>query len=72
MGKETEFVRFPDADHNLSRTGTPNLRIARLDEITGLVCKISYKNKKRGEGIKPSPFACPPKRYIDLKSLSAH
>lgn len=35
MGKVTEFVRFPDADHNLSRTGTPNLRVARLDEITG-------------------------------------
>ncbi|WP_252502361.1 S9 family peptidase [Sporosarcina sp. Marseille-Q4943] len=35
MGKETEFVRFPDADHNLSRTGAPNLRIARLNEITG-------------------------------------
>jgi dipeptidyl aminopeptidase/acylaminoacyl peptidase len=33
MGKETEFVRFPDADHNLSRTGIPNLRIARLNEI---------------------------------------
>ena len=35
MGKETEFVRFPNADHNLSRTGLPNLRIARLEEITG-------------------------------------
>lgn len=35
MGKETEFVRFPDADHNLSRVGTPNLRVARLNEITG-------------------------------------
>lgn len=35
MGKETVFVRFPDADHNLSRTGTPNLRIERLDQITG-------------------------------------
>ncbi|MDS9470315.1 S9 family peptidase [Sporosarcina pasteurii] len=35
MGKETELVRFPDADHNLSRTGLPNLRIARLNEITG-------------------------------------
>jgi len=35
MGKETEFVRFPDADHNLSRTGTPNLRIERLNQITG-------------------------------------
>ncbi|MBE1554998.1 S9 family peptidase [Sporosarcina limicola] len=39
MGKETEFVRFPDADHNLSRTGTPNLRVARLDEITGWFAK---------------------------------
>lgn len=34
QGKETEFVRFPDADHNLSRTGLPNLRIARLNEIS--------------------------------------
>ena len=39
MGKETEFVRFPDANHNLSRTGTPNLRVARLDEITGWFAK---------------------------------
>ena len=39
MKKETEFVRFPEADHNLSRTGTPNLRIARLDEITGWFAK---------------------------------
>lgn len=35
MGKETEFVRFPNADHNLSRAGLPNLRIERLGEITG-------------------------------------
>ncbi|WP_301108994.1 S9 family peptidase [Sporosarcina sp.] len=35
LGKETEFVRFPDSDHNLSRTGKPNLRIARLEEIIG-------------------------------------
>lgn len=34
MDKETEFVRFPEADHNLSRAGLPNLRIARLEEIT--------------------------------------
>jgi dipeptidyl aminopeptidase/acylaminoacyl peptidase len=34
MKKETEFVRFPDADHNLSRTGLPNLRYARLEHIT--------------------------------------
>ena len=35
MKKETGFVRFPDADHNLSRTGHPNLRYARLEQITG-------------------------------------
>lgn len=35
MGKETEFVRFPEADHNLPRTGIPNLRIERLTELTG-------------------------------------
>lgn len=34
LGKETEFVRFPEADHNLSRTGKPNLRFARLEYIT--------------------------------------
>lgn len=39
MGKETEFVRFPDADHNLSRTGAPNLRVERLNEITGWFAK---------------------------------
>ena len=39
MEKETEFVRFPDGDHNLSRTGLPNLRIARLEEITGWFAK---------------------------------
>lgn len=33
MGKETSFVRFPENDHNLSRTGTPNLRIERLEQI---------------------------------------
>lgn len=35
MKKEASFVRFPDADHNLSRTGYPNLRYARLQQITG-------------------------------------
>ena len=35
MGKRTEFVRFPEADHNLSRTGKPNLRFVRLEQITG-------------------------------------
>jgi dipeptidyl aminopeptidase/acylaminoacyl peptidase len=33
MKKETRLVRFPDADHNLSRTGTPSLRYARLQHI---------------------------------------
>lgn len=35
MGKEVEFVRFPQADHNLSRTGLPNLRKERLEQIIG-------------------------------------
>ena len=35
FGKETEFVRYPESDHNLSRTGKPNLRISRLEEIIG-------------------------------------
>lgn len=34
MGKEVEFVRFPESDHNLSRNGTPNLRLERLEQIT--------------------------------------
>ncbi|WP_242688835.1 S9 family peptidase [Bacillus sp. Cs-700] len=29
-GKGTMFVRFPDSDHNLSRSGHPELRVARL------------------------------------------
>ncbi|SFK65097.1 alpha/beta hydrolase family protein [Salinicoccus halodurans] len=33
--KETQFVRFPDADHNLSRTGKPNLRVERLNHLAG-------------------------------------
>ncbi|AQQ52577.1 S9 family peptidase [Planococcus lenghuensis] len=35
MKKETEFVRFPESSHNLSRTGKPNLRYVRLEEIVG-------------------------------------
>ncbi|WP_019412862.1 S9 family peptidase [Paenisporosarcina sp. TG20] len=34
MKKEVGFVRFPDSDHNLSRSGYPNLRYARLEQIT--------------------------------------
>lgn len=40
MHKETEFVRFPEADHNLSRTGKPNLRFARLEEIAGWMKRL--------------------------------
>ncbi|MFX3673817.1 MAG: prolyl oligopeptidase family serine peptidase [Paenisporosarcina sp.] len=35
MNKVTGFVRFPEADHNLSRNGYPNLRYTRLEQITG-------------------------------------
>ncbi|WP_064092182.1 S9 family peptidase [Rossellomorea aquimaris] len=31
--KETRFVRFPESNHNLSRTGKPSLREARLQEM---------------------------------------
>lgn len=34
-GKETEFVRFPSSSHELSRSGKPSLRLARLEQITG-------------------------------------
>lgn len=40
LHKETEFVRFPEADHNLSRTGKPNLRFARLEEIIGWMKRL--------------------------------
>ncbi|MFC2947893.1 S9 family peptidase [Virgibacillus sediminis] len=31
--KEVEFVRFPDASHELSRSGRPDLRVERLNHI---------------------------------------
>lgn len=31
--KEARFVRFPQSDHNLSRTGAPSLRVHRLNEM---------------------------------------
>ncbi len=34
LGRETEFVRFPDEDHNLSRNGKPAHRVERLRHIT--------------------------------------
>ena len=33
QGKTTRFVRFPNANHELSRSGDPSLRVARLYEI---------------------------------------
>ncbi|HLR01790.1 MAG TPA: S9 family peptidase [Virgibacillus sp.] len=33
LGKNVEFVRFPDVNHELSRSGKPEIRIARLNHI---------------------------------------
>ncbi|PYZ94182.1 peptidase [Salipaludibacillus keqinensis] len=33
-GQEPRFVRFPDSNHELSRSGAPHLRQARLKELT--------------------------------------
>lgn len=33
--KKTKFVRFPDSDHNLSRSGHPELRVERLNHLVG-------------------------------------
>ncbi|WP_200416492.1 S9 family peptidase [Virgibacillus salexigens] len=33
LKKEVEFVRFPEANHELSRSGKPNMRIERLNHI---------------------------------------
>ncbi|GAB6928486.1 S9 family peptidase [Paenibacillus sp. JCM 10914] len=33
LNKETQFIRFPGADHNLSRSGHPHLRVKRLSHI---------------------------------------
>jgi dipeptidyl aminopeptidase/acylaminoacyl peptidase len=35
LGREVEFVRIPDEDHNLSRAGTPSRRLARLHHLVG-------------------------------------
>jgi dipeptidyl aminopeptidase/acylaminoacyl peptidase len=35
LGREVEFVRFPNENHNLSRTGKPKHRVERLDHIVG-------------------------------------
>jgi dipeptidyl aminopeptidase/acylaminoacyl peptidase len=33
QGKETKFIRFPESNHELSRSGKPNLRLSRLASI---------------------------------------
>lgn len=40
LGRETRFVRFPDANHELSRSGPPHLRKARLKELTSWFEKL--------------------------------
>ncbi|WP_099301389.1 S9 family peptidase [Bacillus sp. Marseille-P3800] len=35
LGKDTRLIRFPEANHELSRSGKPNLRIERLEAILG-------------------------------------
>jgi dipeptidyl aminopeptidase/acylaminoacyl peptidase len=35
LGREVEFVRIPDENHNLSRSGKPKHRIERLEHIVG-------------------------------------
>jgi len=33
LRKDVEFVRFPEETHDLSRTGRPDRRLARLEVI---------------------------------------
>lgn len=35
LGKEVTFVRMPDESHDLSRSGTPSRRVARLQHLIG-------------------------------------
>jgi dipeptidyl aminopeptidase/acylaminoacyl peptidase len=35
LGREVEFARFPDSNHDLSRNGKPSLRIERLERMIG-------------------------------------
>lgn len=39
LRRETEFVRFPDESHDLSRTGKPAHRLERLQRIVGWFAK---------------------------------
>ena len=35
LGREVQFVRFPDEGHNLSRSGKPQHRVERLERVIG-------------------------------------
>jgi len=35
LGREVQFVRIPEEDHNLSRSGKPSRRLARLHHLIG-------------------------------------
>ena len=45
-GKKTTFVRFPDSDHNLSRSGHPELRVERLKHLAGWFEENVEEDKK--------------------------
>jgi len=35
LGREVKFIRFPEESHDLSRSGTPSRRLARLHHLIG-------------------------------------
>lgn len=39
LGKESRFVRFPKSNHELSRSGFPNFRVQRLEEMMSWIGK---------------------------------
>ncbi|WP_051239657.1 S9 family peptidase [Pontibacillus halophilus] len=49
QGKDVSFVRFPNADHNLSRTGHPSLRMERLHYLVDWFETYRYEEAKQHE-----------------------
>ncbi|UHA72735.1 S9 family peptidase [Paenibacillus sp. 481] len=49
LGKETQFVRFPGANHELSRSGNPELRMERLNRIVGWMNRFIHVDAASGE-----------------------
>ncbi len=45
LGRKTEFLRFPKEHHELSRSGVPKRRLARLDAIVGWFNDHLERNK---------------------------